>query len=59
MGGYKGIIMSNLSDNVKKEILDEIEYLSKKLNGEYLHQSIINSNGEIAKRIIITYDNEV
>ena len=51
--------MSNLSDDMKKEIIDEIEYLSKKLSGEYLHQSFIDTKGNSAKRIIITYDNSL
>ncbi len=29
------------------------------LGGEYLNQSIINTNGERAKRIIIEYDNKI
>jgi len=51
--------MSNLSDDIKKEIVDEIEYLAKKLDAEYLHQNIINIKGESAKRILITYDNDL
>ena len=51
--------MTNLSDDVKKEILDEIECLSKKLGGDYLHQNIINTKGQSAKRILITYDNDL
>tara|TARA_B100001996_G_scaffold188771_1_gene144471 strand:+ start:385 stop:543 length:159 start_codon:yes stop_codon:yes gene_type:complete len=51
--------MSNLSDDMKKEIIDEIESLSKKLGGEYLHQSLIDIKGNSAKRILITYDNDL
>ena len=51
--------MINLSDDMKKEILDEIEYLAKKLGGEYLHQNIIDTKGQSAKRILITYDNDL
>ena len=51
--------MINLSDDVKKEILDEIEYLAKKLGGDYLHQNFINTKGQTAKRIQIIYDNDL
>ena len=51
--------MINLSDDVKKEIVDEIEYLAEKLGGEYLHQDFINTKGQTAKRIQIIYDNDL
>ena len=43
----------------KEEILNEIEKLAKKLDGNYLHQTAINTKGESVKRIIIEYDNEI
>ena len=51
--------MLNLSDDAKKEILDEIEYLAKKLGGDYLHQNFIDTKGHSAKRIQIIYDNDL
>jgi len=51
--------MLNLSDDAKKEILDEIEYLAKKLGGDYLHQNFIDTKGQTAKRIQIIYDNDL
>ena len=44
---------------VKDEILEEIEGLAKELDGEYLHQTAINTSGQSIKRIIIEYDNEI
>jgi len=49
----------NLSDDAKKEIVDEIEFLAKKLGGDYLHQNFINTKGQTAKRIQIIYDNDL
>ena len=43
----------------KEVILNKIEKLSEQLGGDYLHQNIINTKGESAKRILITYDNDL
>ncbi len=40
----------------EEQILNDIESSSKRLGGEYLHQEIIDSEGRVCKRIIITYD---
>ena len=45
----------------KEEIINEIRVLAKelkKLGGDYIDQTIINTKGESLKRIIIDYHNE-
>jgi hypothetical protein len=42
----------------EEQILKDIESSSEKLDGEYLHQEIIDSGGKVCKRIIITYDDK-
>ena len=42
----------------EEQILKDIESSSEKLDGEYLHQEIIDSGGRVCKRIIITYDDK-
>ena len=46
----------------KEEIISEIRVLAKelkKLGGDYIDQTIINTKGESLKRIIIDYHNEI
>ena len=43
----------------KEEILAKIKKLAEELGGDYLHQDIINTKGESAKRILITYENNL
>lgn len=43
----------------KPEILDRIKELSDQLGGTLLHQEVYTTEGDRAKRIIITYDNEI
>jgi len=43
----------------KEDILKEIEKLATQLGGDYMHQNFINTKGDTAKRIIITYDDQI
>ncbi len=40
----------------EEQILNDIKLSASLLDGEYLHQEIIDSKGRVCKRIIITYD---
>ena len=40
----------------EEQILNDIKLSASLLDGEYLHQEIIDSGGRVCKRIIITYD---
>ena len=42
----------------EEKILNDIKLSASLLDGEYLHQEIIDSGGRVCKRIIITYDDK-
>ena len=42
----------------EEKILNDIKLSDSLLDGEYLHQEIIDSGGRVCKRIIITYDDK-
>ena len=42
----------------EEQILNDIKLSASLLDGEYLHQEIIDSKGRVCKRIIITYDDK-
>ena len=42
----------------EEQILNDIKLSASLLDGEYLHQEIIDIGGRVCKRIIITYDDK-
>tara|TARA_B100000427_G_scaffold326724_1_gene335928 strand:- start:94 stop:279 length:186 start_codon:yes stop_codon:yes gene_type:complete len=42
----------------EEQILNDIKLSASLLDGEYLHQEIIDSGGRVCKRVIITYDDK-
>ena len=42
----------------EEKILNDIKLSASLLDGEYLHQEIIDIGGRVCKRIIITYDDK-